>query len=57
MQTKTLCVVVVFGLLAVILLPLTSLWAVCAALAGNKFPLFALRGKNFEDALDESKTV
>lgn len=46
-----------FGTLALILLPLTSLWALFAGLAGSKSPLFALRGKNLDDLLDENETV
>jgi hypothetical protein len=34
-----------FSLLAVILLPVTCIWALCAYLAGDKEPLFTLRGK------------
>ena len=47
----------VFGVLALVLLPLTSLWALCAGLAGHTRPLFALRGKNLDDLLDENETV
>lgn len=57
MPSKTLMLALGFGLLAMILLPLTSLWAFFAYLAGDRYPLFALRGKNIEDALDESETV
>lgn len=35
---------ILFGLLALVLLPFTCLWAFCAYLAGDKVPLFALRG-------------
>ena len=41
-----------FSLLAVILLPVTGLWALCAYLAGDKEPLFTLRGKNVDDPID-----
>ena len=44
--------IVIFGLLALLLLPVTSLWALCAYLAGDKFPLFALSGKNVDDPID-----
>ena len=56
-MTKNLCFALVFGSLALLLLPVTSLWALFAGLAGNRAPLFALRGKEIEDALDESEKV
>ena len=56
MATKTLWVIT-FGLLALILLPVTSVWALFAGLAGSKYPLFALRVKNIEDSLDETETT
>lgn len=40
-----------FSLLAVLLLPVTCLWALCAYLAGDKEPLFTLRGK-VDDPID-----
>ena len=48
---------VVFGLLALLLLPVTGLWALFAYLAGDREPLFALRGENVDDPIDESETV
>ena len=44
--------IVIFGLLAVLLLPVTGLWALFAYLAGDRAPLFTLRGKNVEDPID-----
>ena len=41
-----------FSLLAVLLLPVTCLWALCAYLAGDREPLFTLRGKNVDDPID-----
>ena len=52
MSNKDACCLVALGVLALILLPLTCLWAVFAALAGDRFPLFALRGKNVDDPID-----
>ena len=49
--------IVVFGLLGLILLPVTGLWALFAYLAGDRAPLFTLRGKNVDDPIDESETV
>lgn len=43
---------VIFGLLAVLLLPVTGLWALCAYLAGDKYPLYALRGENVDETID-----
>lgn len=43
---------IVFGIIAVILLPITGLWALFAYLAGDKEPLFVLRGKNVDDPID-----
>ena len=43
---------VAFGLIALILLPVTGLWALFAYLAGDREPLFALRGKNVDDPID-----
>lgn len=40
---------IVFGIIAVILLPMTGLWALFAYLAGDKYPLYALRGENVDD--------
>ena len=57
MTTVNKIYIVIFGLLALILLPVTGLWALFAYLAGDRAPLFTLRGKNIEDALDESETV
>ena len=42
----------IFAVLAVILLPVTCLWAFFAYLAGDTEPLFTLRGKNVEDPID-----
>ena len=44
--------IVAFGLIALILLPVTGLWALFAYLAGDREPLFALRGKNVDDPID-----
>ena len=44
--------IVIFGLLALLLLPVTCLWAFFAYLAGDREPLFTLRGKNLEDPID-----
>ena len=57
MPSKTLILALGLGLAAVILLPLTSLWAFFAYLGGNKYPLFALRGKNIEDSLDGDEEI
>jgi len=43
---------IIFAVLAVILLPITCLWAFFAYLAGDTEPLFTLRGKNVEDPID-----
>lgn len=52
MPSKTVCFALAFGLVALILLPVTSLWALFAYLAGDKFPLLALSGKNVDDPID-----
>ena len=44
--------IVAFGLIALILLPETGLWALFAYLAGDREPLFVLRGKNVDDPID-----
>ena len=49
MPSKNLCFALAFGLLALILLPVTGLWALFAYLAGDRAPLFTLRGKNVDD--------
>jgi hypothetical protein len=41
-----------FSLLAVLLLPVTCLWAFFAYLAGDREPLFTLRGKNVDEGVD-----
>jgi hypothetical protein len=48
MTTNKICFVI-FGLLGLILLPVTGLWALFAYLAGDKYPLYALRGENVDD--------
>ena len=50
--TKSLLFALAFGVLALLLLPVTSLWALFAYLAGDKFPLLALSGKNVDDPID-----
>jgi len=42
----------IFAVLAIVLLPVTCLWAFFAYLAGDTEPLFTLRGKNVEDPID-----
>ena len=44
--------IVIFGLLAILLLPVTGLWALFAYLAGDREPLFTLRGKNVDEHID-----
>ena len=44
--------IVIFGLLALLLLPVTGLWALFAYLAGDREPLLVLRGKNVDDPID-----
>ena len=44
--------IVIFGLLALLLLPVTALWALFAYLAGDKEPLLVLRGENVDDPID-----
>jgi len=44
--------IVAFGLIALILLPVTGLWAFFAYLAGDREPLFALRGGNVDEPID-----
>ena len=44
--------IVILGLLALILLPVTGLWAFIAYLAGDREPLFTLRGKTVDDPID-----
>ena len=44
--------IVIFGLLAVLLLPVSCLWAFFAYLAGDREPLFTLRGKTVDDPID-----
>ena len=41
----------IFAVLAIVLLPVTGLWALFAYLAGDKYPLYALRGENVDDDL------
>lgn len=43
---------ITFAVLAIVLLPVTCLWALCAYLAGDKEPLFTLRGKTVDDPID-----
>ena len=43
---------IIFAVLAVILLPITCLWAFFAYLAGDTEPLFTLRGKNVDEPID-----
>lgn len=50
-QTANKIYIVIFGLLGLILLPVTGLWALFAYLAGDKYPLYALRGENVDDDL------
>ena len=57
MTTVNKIYIVIFGLLALLLLPVTGLWALFAYLAGDRAPLFALRGENVDDPIDESETV
>ena len=52
MTTVNKIYIVIFGLLALILLPVTGLWALFAYLAGDRAPLFTLRGKNVDDPID-----
>ena len=52
MSSKTLCFTLAFGLLALLLLPVTGLWALFAYLAGDREPLFTLRGGNVDDPID-----
>jgi len=54
---NSLALAIIFGALAIILLPVTCLWAVFAYLAGDRFPMLALRGKNFDGALDSEETI
>jgi hypothetical protein len=49
MTTVNKIYIVIFGLLALILLPVTGLWALFAYLAGDREPLYTLRGKNVDD--------
>ena len=51
MTTTNKLYIVIFGLLGLILLPVTGLWALFAYLAGDKYPLYALRGENVDDDL------
>ena len=51
MTTADKIYIVIFGLLGLILLPVTGLWALFACLAGDKYPLYALRGENVDDDL------
>ena len=51
-MSKKIIWVITFAGLAIVLLPLTSLWALCAYLAGDKYPLYALRGKNVDEGVD-----
>jgi len=51
MTTTNKIYIVIFGLLGLILLPVTGLWALFAYLAGDKYPLYALRGENVDDDL------
>ena len=52
MTTTNKLYIVIFGLLGLILLPVTGLWALFAYLAGDREPLFALRGENVDDPID-----
>ena len=54
---KSLTLAIIFGALAIILLPVTCLWALFAYLAGDRFPMLALRGKNFDGALDSDDRI
>lgn len=51
-MTSTKLFIIGFSLLAVILLPVTCLWAFFAYLAGDREPLFTLGGKNVVDPID-----
>ena len=52
MTTVNKIYMVIFGLLAVLLLPVTGLWALFAYLAGDREPLITLRGENLDDPID-----
>ena len=52
MTTANKIYIVIFGLLGLILLPVTGLWALFAYLAGDKYPLYALRGDVDDDPID-----
>lgn len=45
-MTENKVYMAIFGLLAVLLLPVTALWALFAYLAGDREPLLALRGES-----------
>jgi hypothetical protein len=51
-MTKKTIWVIAFSVLAIVLLPVTCLWAFFAYLAGDKDPLFTLRGKNVDEGVD-----
>ncbi len=48
---------VLFLMAAVVLLPLTGLWALFAGLAGHMQPLTVLRGKQTRQGLDPTEEV
>ena len=52
-MNKKLILAILFGIIALLLLPFTALWAVFAYLAGYQYPLVALRGGDFDDAFDD----
>ena len=48
-MTENKVYMAIFGLLAVLLLPVTGLWALFAYLSGDREPLLALRGENVDN--------
>lgn len=53
MLCKKTCLLWALGLIALILLPVTGLWALFAYLAGDREPLLVLRGGNVDDPIDK----
>lgn len=52
-MNKKMMLAILFGIIALLLLPFTALWAVFAYLAGYQYPLVALRGGDFDEAFDD----
>ena len=54
-MNKKMILAILFGIIALLLLPFTALWAFFAYLAGYQYPLVALRGGDFDEAFNDAE--